>query len=937
MRILPETLAPTSTPQIASENAELATVLKKYSGDRADLAPIEAFVHGHAKSPWRCALETDLGDLYFNEGFFSKALSAWEEAWRLGKDDPAPQIRPLVDEAVANLARLDARLGRQGALTEVLAEAGGRNVRGSAGLAISQAKAALYIMQNHPADIFRCGPNALDRLLTAQNHEKPRWDALGAFHKIKASHATPNGISMKDLAQLSKMIGMDYQIAKRSPGAPIIVPAIVHWKLGHYGALLRRENGRSLLSDTVFEKEEWISDAALEAESSGYFLVAKGPLPQGWSAVKDQEAATVLGKGDTPNKQPGTNTNHDSKKPSPPCGKGMATWSVHLMLVSLNIQDTPVGYTPPVGPEVKFHVNYDQWETDQPETLDYSNLGFLWNFDWVSFLTFDSANAYLQGGSGGTDTFSNFDNGTGLYAPQTSTMDVLALTGSSSYELRHPDGSKDIYNIADPSGRIYCSQRIDKTGNAITFAYDGNYRLTSVTDAIGQVTTLAYGLGTDIYKVTKVTDPFGRTAVLSYNANDELASITDEIGLVSQFGYLGGDFIHTLTTPYGTTTFAWGQEGPTIWLQSVDPQGECERVEFMQSAPGIADSDPPATVPQGMLTENEYLSFRNTFYWDREAMERAPGDFTQARLYHWLHLDPTTCSGLLESVKAPLENRVWFNYQNEVSPPVQISSGMTERATAIGRVLDSGTTQLYQFAYNGNGNITQAIDPLGRAFTFNYASNGQDLISAAQTTNGANDLLGTFAYNAQHLIVSATDAGGQGYAYTYNAAGQLLTTVNPLGESTAITYNANGYPLTFVAGAPGLTDTTAFTWDSFGRLASLTTSGGYTVQATYDNLDRLTKVTYPDGTTDQKSYTALDLTSVIDRLGRETDYTYDPVRELITTNRSPGPGHAVQLVHLRQSQFSDRSDGPDHDLDEGRAGPANGEAIRGRIDGDLHL
>ena len=59
----------------------------------------------------------------------------------------------------------------------------------------------------------------------------------------------------------------------------------------------------------------------------------------------------------------------------------------------------------------------------------------------------------------------------------------------------------------------------------------------SLTDAIGQVTTLSYDHASDPLKITKITDPFGRFATFTYNAAGQLESITDAIGLTSTFVY----------------------------------------------------------------------------------------------------------------------------------------------------------------------------------------------------------------------------------------------------------------------------------------------------------------------------------------------------------------------------------------------------------------
>ena len=64
------------------------------------------------------------------------------------------------------------------------------------------------------------------------------------------------------------------------------------------------------------------------------------------------------------------------------------------MLVSLNINDEPVGYSPPVGPAVRFIVRYNQREARQPLNLNYSNFGPKWTFDWLSYITDTSPNPY---------------------------------------------------------------------------------------------------------------------------------------------------------------------------------------------------------------------------------------------------------------------------------------------------------------------------------------------------------------------------------------------------------------------------------------------------------------------------------------------------------------------------------------------------------------
>ena len=102
-------------------------------------------------------------------------------------------------------------------------------------------------------------------------------------------------------------------------------------------------------------------------------------------------------------------------------------------------------------------------------------------------------------------------------------------------------------------------------------------------------------------------------------------------------------------------------------MEILYPDGERERVEFNQSTNlGILNSEPPQSLPVGVTTRNEFLYYRNTYHWDRQGYAHAFGDYTKARIYHWLHsTDFQSPVGIFESVKLPLEGRVWYDYAGQ--------------------------------------------------------------------------------------------------------------------------------------------------------------------------------------------------------------------------------------------------------------------------------
>ncbi len=272
--------------------------------------------------------------------------------------------RAVADRALGEYAELLARLGREKTLVALFAETDARPVGGSAAEKVSNAKDGLALMRAKPEEAFRCGPLALDRVLASlrANYILPK--------AVEDFPSTSDGTSLSQMAKLANDVGQPMQMAKRSPGSVVTLPAIVHWKAGHFAALVREQHGRYLVEDTTFGDRSWITREAMEEEA--YRIRASwltAPYRRVGVGVGDAEGAGVWGKGAT------TANNPQNYKPCDPkmkcdkctCGSmGMSGYDIHLMLVSLNITDEPIGYSPALGPPVRFTATYNQREIFQP-------------------------------------------------------------------------------------------------------------------------------------------------------------------------------------------------------------------------------------------------------------------------------------------------------------------------------------------------------------------------------------------------------------------------------------------------------------------------------------------------------------------------------------------------------------------------------------------
>jgi hypothetical protein len=125
------------------------------------------------------------------------------------------QAKPFVDRALVELIVLNASVGRMDVLKQLIPLADARGLTGSSREKIDDAKQALVLMQTMPGTSFRCGPIALEKIRNMQdNNDSSKYQVLSL-------QSTQKGTSMLQLKKLSYKLGLDYQVAKRTPGAAI--------------------------------------------------------------------------------------------------------------------------------------------------------------------------------------------------------------------------------------------------------------------------------------------------------------------------------------------------------------------------------------------------------------------------------------------------------------------------------------------------------------------------------------------------------------------------------------------------------------------------------------------------------------------------------------------------------------------------------------------
>ena len=450
----------------------------------------------------------------------------------------------------------------------------------------------------------------------------------------------------------------------------------------------------------------------------------------------------------------------------------------------------------------------------------------------------------------------------------------------SAFTKQFPNGHSEVYGltvVGIGTVQSFLTQTVDPNGNVLNIQYDNMNRISSVTDAIGQISSFSYN-DEDPYKITSITDPFGRMAKFTYDSNSHLQSITDQLSLMTSFTYnppsaLSADWVGTMTTPYGLTSFDYTGTTSDFGQREInmtDPMGLQEHARFLIFQQGPPNNYPG--LPTGM-TQPEFTD-GPTLYWDKNAMANAPLESTSATEYDWYKTPNLQQSFFLGGLKKPLDSRIFYNYPGTTN---QAGTSAIWVPTAVGRVFvdANGATQdqVSTHTYNSFGLVTQTVDPKGRVFNYIYASNGVDLLN---TTDGNGEILSSNTYNSQHESLTSTGADGQTTDYTYNSAGQILSSTTPMGELTSYNYNGQGYLLSVTPPQEGAGVT--YTYDNVGRVYTRSNAVQGTLTYHYDDGDRIKEVDYPDGTDERYGYTKLDLTSYTDRKFRTTSYAYDADR-----------------------------------------------------------
>lgn len=523
---------------------------------------------------------------------------------------------------------------------------------------------------------------------------------------------------------------------------------------------------------------------------------------------------------------------------------------------------------------------------------------------------------YRAGGLSGLEimrTYNSKNQFAGLFGYGWSSIldESVVVYGTDLLRLNLPDG-RAVY-LARPTGsNIYTAKQplnfygqvVKNVDNTYTLTFkDGrvhqfntNGRLVSFADRNGNVTTLTLnGSGNP----TMLTDPAGRTLTFTYDAQTKIGTMSDSVGTIATY-------VHAFLGRLTSVTYADGSKyvftdtfsGNNVYLTTVKDALNNVLESHTYDAQGRALTSERAgngtnryTFTYVSATETDVTDALNRvskYFFDtstgRNVVTRIEGSCAcgSSQVSQWTYDDQLNVTSQTDG----LNHTTTFSYDASGNRLTQTNATGTVTYTynSLGQILTM-TDQMsgtWTYTYDAHGNLLTAKDTLNNTTTLTYNAKGQ-LLTVTDPRNNTT----TLTYHATNGdLIRHTDTLNNQSDMARDARGRLMSTTNALSQVTSYEYDLAGrlkkiiYPDT---------NFVLVTYDLAGRRTKIKDPRGYETTFAYDAAYRLTSVTNADNKTTSYVYDAMsNLTSVTDALSRTTNYTYDDFDRL-TKVKYPEP------------------------------------------------
>ncbi|ACD21359.1 RHS repeat-associated core domain-containing protein [Paraburkholderia phytofirmans] len=445
------------------------------------------------------------------------------------------------------------------------------------------------------------------------------------------------------------------------------------------------------------------------------------------------------------------------------------------------------------------------------------------------------------------------------------TTKLLTLRDGHTMQFTMFAGLYRLTRVQDRNGNTVAINRNSSTG-AITGINCPNGRALTFASIVG-------ARGTPL--VSRISDPLNRQVNYQYDGQDRLTQVTDAGGGVWKYGWDTKSRLVSVTDPEGNQ-------------QVVNTYDDSDRVTAQKLADGSTFGF-AYTVTGSKITQTDVTDRRGSIrrvVFDangRVVSNTYPAGQSIAQVQTFTR-DPT---GRVTNLTAA-DRRYTYTYDangNRISEADQYGVLATRTFDSYSQVLTEaqagdpqrGVSTVY--TYDAKGNRLTLTDRLGNRTTQTNDSQGRPL-----TVTDA--LKGVTKYTWSGADLTAiTDALSRTTQFTADAAGRVTAVQDPLGNKTTRTLDALDRTTTVIDALGGVT---RFTWDHNGHLLGQADPKGVTTAYTYNAIGRAVSKSDPLGHAETYTWNnAGQLASVTDRKGQLTTYWYDVAGELQSVYFNP--------------------------------------------------
>jgi RHS repeat-associated protein len=496
-------------------------------------------------------------------------------------------------------------------------------------------------------------------------------------------------------------------------------------------------------------------------------------------------------------------------------------------------------------------VTYGYSDSSTPQTVA-PDAGYLISvtssFGRALTFTYDSKGriASMTNPEGGVTTYGYVDPGPDQTTP------CGSGTCSTMATVTYPDGNQRQYfwneaaDISNPSASApaLLTGIVDESGRRYaTFGYNGLYAVSTAHAVTAQdpsgVENYSFSNFT-LGKSVTVTDPLGAVRNYQYASEGGTTSLLLKTqpacpgctSVSEAFGYdssgnriSSADFNGNSTCSHYDTT----RNLELIRLEGLSPGGTCPST--------LSGYQPTSGSTQRLISTTWHPN------WPLPVRIAQPGKIT-TRIYNG-QPDPFNSGSIAScapSSAALLDGEPIVVLCKEVDQATTDSTG----GAAFGATLQSGIpARVYQWTYNGYGEVLTSTDPRSNVTTYSYYVNTTSGYTTGdlQSVTTALSQVTTFnSYTPGGLLLQSTDPNGVVTRYSYDLR-QRLTSESLDGETTSFSYYPTGL-LQQATLADGSYE--SFTYDTAHRLTEISDKFGNNIQYTLDAIGNRTAVTTYD-------------------------------------------------------------------------------------------